>query len=157
MQSRSGANGDGCPRAHFTFTTLVKFGQAPSWPSDSSVSWLLSSYQWQISALLLLFADHTFLSQHKCYNWIACRPDVACACNSGSMQEEKVVCEKSKCISWFGKAVSLLIRAQMQKYVPNFQWNRTVKIFIEQRHRNNCVSIVCRYCIWDIFTWHNFI
>lgn len=158
MQSRSGANGDECPRAHFTFTTPVESLAKPHPDPVTAVS--AGSFpptSDKLSALLLLFVDHTFSSQHKCYNLIACKPDVACGCYSGSMQEEKVVCEKRKCFSWAGKVVSLLLRAQMQKYVPNFQRNRTVKIFIELRHRNSCVLIVSQYCIWNVFTWHKII
>lgn len=117
MQFRSVANGDGCPRAHFPFTTSA--GSLAKPQSDpvtavSAVSFPPTSDK--LSALLLLFADHMFLSQHKCYDCVACKPDVACglqACYSDSIKEEKVVCEKWKCFSWVGKAVSLLLRAKM--------------------------------------------
>lgn len=50
------------------------------WPSPSLTQWqqrLLAHLLPPVTNCLLpLFADHTLLSQHKCYNCIACKPDV---------------------------------------------------------------------------------
>lgn len=45
--SRSVANGDGCSRPRVTCATWES-GWAPDCPSDISVCWLISFYQWQI-------------------------------------------------------------------------------------------------------------
>lgn len=69
MQSRSVANGDGCARAYFTFTTPAgSLAKLQPDPVIAVSAGLFRPTSGKLSVLLLLFADHMLLSQHKCYN-----------------------------------------------------------------------------------------
>jgi len=43
---------------------------------NTSGCWLIPPASDELAVLMQLFADDMFLSRHKCYNWIACKPDV---------------------------------------------------------------------------------
>lgn len=71
------ANSDGCFTAHFMHATCGNLAEPQLDPllvvSDGSVPPTSD----KLSVPLLLFADDMFLSQHKCYDRISCKPDVA--------------------------------------------------------------------------------
>lgn len=75
--SRSVANGDGCLTAHFMHATCGNLAEPQPAPLLVVSAGSVPPTSDKSSVPLLLFADDMFLSQHKCYNTISCKPDVA--------------------------------------------------------------------------------
>lgn len=127
-------NGEGYPRlppAHFMHAMSGSLAEPQP---DSVILVFAGSFpptSDELSVLVQLFADEMHLSQHKCYNWIACKPDVAWGLqvdHPSSMKKENVSCQKWKCLSLAAKAEIHFCWECPCKNISQFFSERTVRM-----------------------------